>query len=205
MCRSAPAIKLVNCRGDNLHCSIARRSANAITPVSSRSAARCGRCVTNATKQSVDTAMNLRDRAGLVGLRRHSLGGPLRYNRRPARVWRHLPWGRMPVWLQYTPWRVSCSRCGVKVERVPWADGSSVFTAGGWQVASTAARLSRGRAARRPRGRLVCRPGRAARWPGGGPGSARGGSRRQRPRWRHVGDTSATHRGYRHHSCCDTR
>ena len=31
--------------------------------------------------------------------------------------------------LQYTPWRVSCSRCGVKVERVPWADGSSVFTA----------------------------------------------------------------------------
>ena len=28
---------------------------------------------------------------------------------RPARVWRHLPWGRMPVWLQYTPWRVSCS------------------------------------------------------------------------------------------------
>ena len=35
----------------------------------------------------------------------------------------------MPVWLQYTPWRVSCSRCGVKVERVPWADGSSVFTA----------------------------------------------------------------------------
>ena len=44
-------------------------------------------------------------------------------------MWRHLPWGRMPVWLQYTPWRVSCSRCGVKVERVPWADGSSVFTA----------------------------------------------------------------------------
>ena len=35
----------------------------------------------------------------------------------------------MPVWLQYTPWRVSCSRCGVKVERAPWADGSSVFTA----------------------------------------------------------------------------
>ena len=33
------------------------------------------------------------------------------------------------MWLQYTPWRVSCSRCGVKVERVPWADGSSVFTA----------------------------------------------------------------------------
>ena len=33
------------------------------------------------------------------------------------------------MWLQYTPWRVSCSRCGVKVDRVPWADGSSVFTA----------------------------------------------------------------------------
>ena len=33
------------------------------------------------------------------------------------------------MWLQYAPWRVSCRRCGVRVERVPWAAGSSVFTA----------------------------------------------------------------------------
>ena len=31
--------------------------------------------------------------------------------------------------LQYAPWRVSCRQCGVRVERVPWAAGSSVFTA----------------------------------------------------------------------------
>ena len=37
----------------------------------------------------------------------------------------------MPAWLRYAPWRVSCRRCrGVKVEQVPWASGSSVFTSG---------------------------------------------------------------------------
>ena len=52
-----------------------------------------------------------------------------RYDRRPQRQWRHLPWGRTPTWLRYAPWRVSCRQCGVRVERVPWATGSSVFTA----------------------------------------------------------------------------
>ena len=64
-----------------------------------------------------------RSRCGRCGRRRP------RYDRRPLRQWRHLPWGRTPVWLQYAPWRVSCRRCGVRVERVPWAAGSSVFTA----------------------------------------------------------------------------
>ena len=64
-----------------------------------------------------------RSRCGTCGRR-----GP-RYDRRPSRQWRHLPWGRTPVWLQYAPWRVSCRQCGVRVERVPWAAGSSVFTA----------------------------------------------------------------------------
>ena len=52
-----------------------------------------------------------------------------RYDRRPLRQWRHAPWGRAPVWLQYAPWRVSCRQCGVRVERVSWATGSSAFTA----------------------------------------------------------------------------
>ena len=54
-----------------------------------------------------------------------------RYDRQPVRQWRHLSWGRMPAWLRYAPWRVSCRRCrGVKVEQVPWASGSSVFHVG---------------------------------------------------------------------------
>ena len=64
-----------------------------------------------------------RPRCGTCGRR-----GP-RYDRRPMRQWRHLPWGRTSVWLQYAPWRVSCRQCGVRVERVPWATGNSVFTA----------------------------------------------------------------------------
>ena len=39
-----------------------------------------------------------------------------RYDRRPLRQWRHVPWGATPVWLQYAPWRVSCRQCGVRVE-----------------------------------------------------------------------------------------
>ena len=50
-----------------------------------------------------------------------------RYDRRPLRQWRHVPWGRTPVWLQYAPWRVSCRRCGVRVERV--CSASTTFAA----------------------------------------------------------------------------
>ena len=64
-----------------------------------------------------------RSRCGTCGRRRP------RYDRRPLRQWRHLRWGRTPVLLQYAPWRVSCRQCGVRVERVPWAAGNSVFTA----------------------------------------------------------------------------
>ena len=52
-----------------------------------------------------------------------------RYDRRPPRQWRHAPWGTTPVSLQYAPWRVSCRRCGVRVEAVSWASSRSVFTA----------------------------------------------------------------------------
>ena len=64
-----------------------------------------------------------RSRCGVCGRR------AVRYDRQPARLWRHLPWGRVTVWLRYTPWRVSCERCGVRVEQVPWAAHGSAFTA----------------------------------------------------------------------------
>ena len=51
-----------------------------------------------------------------------------RYDRRPTRLWRHVPWGRTVVWLRYAPWRVSCGRCGVRVEQVSWAANGSAFT-----------------------------------------------------------------------------
>ncbi len=51
-----------------------------------------------------------------------------RYDRRPVRRWRHLPWGRCSVDLLYEPWRVDCRTCGVRVEQVPWAERASRFT-----------------------------------------------------------------------------
>ena len=51
-----------------------------------------------------------------------------RYDRRPVRRWRHLPWGRTSVDLLYEPWRVDCEHCGVRVEQVPWAAHGSRFT-----------------------------------------------------------------------------
>ena len=64
-----------------------------------------------------------RSRCGVCGRR-----AP-RYDRQPARLWRHVPWGRTTVWLRYAPWRVSCGRCGVRVEQVSWAAHGSAFTA----------------------------------------------------------------------------
>ena len=72
-----------------------------------------------------------RSRCGTCGRR------AARYDRQPIREWRHLSWGRVPALLRYAPWRVSCRRCGgVKVERVPWASGVSVFTSGFEELAA---------------------------------------------------------------------
>lgn len=43
------------------------------------------------------------------------------YDRLDPRRWRHLDWGGVTIWLRYAPRRVDCRRCGVTVERVPWA------------------------------------------------------------------------------------
>jgi transposase len=42
--------------------------------------------------------------------------------RRPARRWRDLAMREHLVELVYAPFRVWCSRCGLRVERVPWAE-----------------------------------------------------------------------------------
>ena len=64
-----------------------------------------------------------RSRCGVCGRR-----AP-RYDRQPVRLWRHVPWGPLSVWVRYAPWRVSCRRCGVRVEEVSWAARGSTFTA----------------------------------------------------------------------------
>jgi transposase len=50
------------------------------------------------------------------------------YDRYPGRRWRHLDFAGMKVFLRYDVRRVSCPRCGVRTEQVPWADFGSWFT-----------------------------------------------------------------------------
>jgi transposase len=50
------------------------------------------------------------------------------YDRDRGRRWRHLDLAGMTLHLRYDTRRVECSRCGVKVEQVPWAETSSWFT-----------------------------------------------------------------------------
>lgn len=51
-----------------------------------------------------------------------------RYDRGRRRRWHHLGLGRTRIQLEYAPCRVHCSRCGVRVEKVPWAGHRSGFT-----------------------------------------------------------------------------
>ena len=51
------------------------------------------------------------------------------YDRSPeARLFQMVPFWGIQVFLSYRLRRVSCPRCGVKVERVPWARGKSTLT-----------------------------------------------------------------------------
>lgn len=50
------------------------------------------------------------------------------YDRLPLRRYQFVPLWAIPVFFLYAPRRVHCSRCGVKVERVPWAQGKSRLT-----------------------------------------------------------------------------
>ena len=50
------------------------------------------------------------------------------YDRLPERRYEFVPLWALAVFLVYAPRRVDCPRCGVKVERVPWAEGKSQMT-----------------------------------------------------------------------------
>ncbi len=65
------------------------------------------------------------------------------YDTRSPRRFEFVPlWGIL-VFFVYPIRRVDCRRCGVKVERVPWAEGKSpITTAYGWFLAGWAKRLS---------------------------------------------------------------
>jgi hypothetical protein len=43
-------------------------------------------------------------------------------SRRPARQWQDLALRHQPLWLVYAPSRVWYPTCGLRVERVPWAE-----------------------------------------------------------------------------------
>jgi transposase len=51
-----------------------------------------------------------------------------RYDTLTEREWRHVPLWGIAVTLVYSPRRVSCPRCGIKVEKVPWAEGKHRLT-----------------------------------------------------------------------------
>jgi transposase len=65
------------------------------------------------------------------------------YDRLPARRYEFVPLWALPVFLVYAPRRVHCRHCGVKVERVPWAEGKSQLTTSyRWFLASWAKLLT---------------------------------------------------------------
>jgi transposase len=65
------------------------------------------------------------------------------YDRLPERRYEFVPLWALAVFLVYAPRRVECPRCGVKVERVPWAEGKSQLTRSyQWFLASWAKLLA---------------------------------------------------------------
>ena len=47
------------------------------------------------------------------------------YDRLKERRWKHVPLWGIPVILVYSPRRIECSNCGIKVEAIPWTQGKS--------------------------------------------------------------------------------
>lgn len=65
------------------------------------------------------------------------------YDRLPLRRYEFVPFWAISVFLLYAPRRVNCRRCGVKVERLPWAEGKSRLTTSyRWFLASWSKLLS---------------------------------------------------------------
>ena len=88
-----------------------------------------GFCVQSVNKISTDFMVKI------IPDHRYSLccgrcGTPGAYrDRRPVRLFRHVPLWGMQVWFAYTPRRLFCPRCGtVRVEQMPWVAGKRRFT-----------------------------------------------------------------------------
>ncbi len=65
------------------------------------------------------------------------------YDRLARRRFAFVPLWAIPVFFCYAPRRVDCPRCGVKVEKLPWADGKCTLTNSyRWFLAGWAKRLS---------------------------------------------------------------
>jgi len=47
------------------------------------------------------------------------------YDHRPSRKYEFVPLWGMKVFFKYSPRRVNCKYCGIKVEQVPWCDGKN--------------------------------------------------------------------------------
>jgi transposase len=70
----------------------------------------------------------------------HAVAG---YDRLPKRRFQYVPLWGIAVYFLYAMRRVDCPQCGVKVERVPWAEGKSPLTTRyRWFLAGWAKRLS---------------------------------------------------------------
>ena len=64
------------------------------------------------------------------------------YDRQPSRRFEYVPLWQIAVYFVYAMRRVSCPRCGVKVEKVPWCDGKNQLTTTyRWFLAGWAKRL----------------------------------------------------------------
>lgn len=65
------------------------------------------------------------------------------YDRQPVRRYEFIPFWGISVFFVYRPRRVNCPRCGIGVERVPWADGKRpICTVYSWFLAGWAKRLA---------------------------------------------------------------
>lgn len=62
------------------------------------------------------------------------------YDRLAARQFEYVPLWGIPVYFVYALRRVQCPRCGVKVEKVPWAEGKQTLTRSYMQFLATWAR-----------------------------------------------------------------
>jgi transposase len=48
-----------------------------------------------------------------------------RYDTLKERRWKHVPMWGIPITLAYSPRRVKCPKCGIRVEDIPWTQGKS--------------------------------------------------------------------------------